>query len=160
MTYYRVTLRGGNIAEQRRICAETAKPEKARTSPGFVTRGRFHSEREHLRWVGTRESDPDFCSCRTARARGPLIRRRSASTPAASSAPYFTRRSPAQRRTSWSAPIRAAPICGQVAGAFYGLAAIPPQWVEKLALGPLIDSSSRQLMTGGRDPGRGRDVLP
>lgn len=38
-----------------------------------------------------------------------------------------------------------AAVCGQVAGAYYGVSGIPSRWVEKLALGSTITELARQL---------------
>lgn len=44
-----------------------------------------------------------------------------------------------------------AAVCGQVAGAFYGEAAIPANWREKVALGDYIRSLADQLRVGPRN---------
>ena len=41
-----------------------------------------------------------------------------------------------------------AAVCGQVAGAYYGAAAIPASWREQLSLEPLITQLAEQLMAG------------
>ena len=45
-----------------------------------------------------------------------------------------------------------AAICGQIAGAYYGISAIPPQWLEKLAMRDEIEALAQQLV-GCTDPG-------
>lgn len=50
-----------------------------------------------------------------------------------------------------------AAICGQLAGAFYGESAIPPAWLEKLAMDQEIRALADRLLVAG--PGRD-DTLP
>lgn len=42
-----------------------------------------------------------------------------------------------------------AAICGQLAGAFYGAASIPTQWLERLVMRDEIESMADQLLEGG-----------
>ena len=48
-----------------------------------------------------------------------------------------------------------AAICGQIAGAYYGIGAIPPQWLEKLAMRDEIEALAQQLV-GCTEPGYSR----
>jgi ADP-ribosyl-[dinitrogen reductase] hydrolase len=48
-----------------------------------------------------------------------------------------------------------AAITGQIAGAFYGLSQIPPEWIDRLAMRELIDDLARRLFAramGRRSP--------
>jgi ADP-ribosyl-[dinitrogen reductase] hydrolase len=44
-----------------------------------------------------------------------------------------------------------AAVCGQVAGAYYGASAIPPHWLDRLALRARIEDLADQLLHTG-DP--------
>ena len=43
-----------------------------------------------------------------------------------------------------------AAVCGQLAGAYYGVDGIPPGWLERLAMRETIDAWAKRLMTGPR----------
>lgn len=45
-----------------------------------------------------------------------------------------------------------AAICGQLAGAYYGVEAIPPQWRKRLAMTEYIDQTARRLFTSSQKP--------
>jgi ADP-ribosyl-[dinitrogen reductase] hydrolase len=44
-----------------------------------------------------------------------------------------------------------AAVCGQIAGAFYGVAQIPSEWLNELAMRTELEGLAEQLMAGGGD---------